>query len=213
MWVATHELQGMAMPVAIESVSSSQRRQTGASLIEVLIAILIISFGMLALAGMLGLSVQLPKLSAYRATAANLAASHVERIRANPEGFANPDNVSGGSYAVALNETSAWSFTAIPVSGSNCSYAGTQCTPTTLAAKDINELRSAVRRELPAGDMITKCSTTPCLRTSYGEIWIVWQEPSTFSLIDATSDQCPNEATALYTSPAPRCVYLRFKVE
>jgi type IV pilus assembly protein PilV len=213
MSVAMHVLLGMAMQIATKTVSTQHWRQTGASLIEVLIAILIISFGMLALAGMLGLSVQLPKLSAYRATAANLAASHVERIRANPEGFANPDNVSGGSYAVALNETSNWSFTAIPVSNSNCSYAGTQCTPTTLAARDINETRSAVRRELPGGDMITKCSTTPCVKTAYGEIWIVWREPSTFTLISSSSDQCPSEATTLYTNPAPRCVYLRFKVE
>lgn len=201
------------MPVVTRTIKPPHSGELGASLIEVLIAILVLSFGMLALAGMLALSVQLPKLSGYRATATNLAASHVERIRANPEGFANPDNVTGGSYQVALNESAGWSFTPIALSASNCSYSGTQCTPVTLAAKDINEFRNAVRRELPAGDMITKCSTTPCLKTSYGEVWVVWQEPSTFALLDATSDQCPSEVTTLYTSPGPRCVYLRFKVE
>ncbi len=197
---------------APEAMRSPKIPQSGASLIEVLIAILLLSFGMLSLAGMLSYSVQLPKLSAYRATAANLAASHVERIRANPEGFAKPDN-SGGYYTAALNESSAWSFTPIAVSGSNCSYTGTQCTLQTLAAKDINEFRNLVRRELPAGDMITKCSTSPCVKTSYGELWVVWQEPSTFAALSAASDNCPSEATTAYSNPAPRCLYIRFKVE
>jgi type IV pilus assembly protein PilV len=186
---------------------------------------LILSFGMLALGGMLSLSVQLPKLSGYRATAANLAASHVERIRANPEGFANPDNVTGGSYAVGLLETGGWDFTkpAVPTTttDNDCKYTGgTQCTPTTLAAADINQFRNSVRRELPAGDMITKCThpttgaaASPCLRTSVGELWIVWQEPSTFALLDSSAGNCPTEATTAYSNPAPTCLYVRFKVE
>ena len=48
--------------------------QTGASLIEVLVAVLILSFGMLSLGGMMAYGVQLPKLAAYRADAATLAA-------------------------------------------------------------------------------------------------------------------------------------------
>ena len=183
-------------------------QQTGASLIEVLVAILLLSFGMLSLGGMLSFAVQLPKLSAYRATATMLASAHVERIRANPDGF------SGGNYTVGLNESSAWSFTQIAVSSSNCSYAGTQCTSATLASLDTNELRNAVRRELPAGDLILKCSTSPCTRTSFGDLWIVWQEPSTFAAFNATSsDNCPSEATTVYTNPVPRCLYVRFKIE
>jgi type IV pilus assembly protein PilV len=186
-----------------------KRNQLGASLIEVLIAILILSFGLLSLGSMLSFSVQLPKLSAYRASAANLASSFVERIRANPEAF------SVGNYTASLNESSNWSLSAIAVSGSNCKFTGgTQCTPATLASADINEFRSAVRREVPAGDMILKCSTTPCAKTSFGELWVVWQEPSTFALLDpSSSDNCPTEATTTYTSPKPRCLYVRFKIE
>ena len=84
--------------------------QAGASLIEVLIAILILSFGMLSVGSMLSFSIQMPKLSAYRATATHLAASQVERIRANPEGFA------AGNYSAALNAASSWSFTSIALS-------------------------------------------------------------------------------------------------
>jgi type IV pilus assembly protein PilV len=202
-------------------MKKSRSSEVGASLIEVLVAMLILSFGMLALGNMLSMSIQLPKLSGYRATAANLAASHVERIRANPEGFANPDNVTGGSYGAALNDAAAWSFTPIAISNANCKFTGgTQCTPTTLAAADINEFRNAVRRELPAGDMMTKCvspttgaTTTPCVRTSVGEMWIMWQEPSTFALLDSTTGNCSPEIIAANLNPKPTCLYVRFKVE
>lgn len=186
-------------------------RQTGASLIEVLVAILLLSFGMLSLGGMLSFAVQLPKLSAYRAAATIMASGHVERIRANPDGF------SGGNYTAALNESSAWNFTspavATSITATDCVYA-TPCTAATLATKDTHELRNTVRRDLPAGDMILKCSTSPCAKSSFGELWMVWQEPSTFAAFAATSsDNCPSEATTVYNTPAPRCLYVRFKIE
>jgi hypothetical protein len=56
-------------------------RQGGASLIEVLVAVLILSFGLLSLGAMLSLSVQMPKLSGFRTTATNIASDHIERIR------------------------------------------------------------------------------------------------------------------------------------
>lgn len=180
--------------------------QTGASLIEVLVAVLLLSFGMLALGAMMSFAVQAPKLSAYRATAANLASSHVERIRANPEGFAKTDG-TGGAYAASLNGSTAITYS----SSVDCSYPA--CTATSLAAKDIQDARIDIRRKLPGGDLIVKCSATPCLKSSFGELWVVWQEPSTTALLSANSDNCPSEATTMYSNPAPRCLYIRFKIE
>ncbi len=181
-------------------------RQAGASLIEVLIAILILSFGMLSVGSMLSFSIQMPKLSAYRATATHLASSQVERMRANPVGFA------AGNYSAALAAASSWSFDPIAISGSNCSYGGTQCTPATLAAADINEFRNIVRRELPAGDIIVKCDPAACTSTAYGQLWVLWQEPRSSADLNASStDNCPTESTK--SDPGPRCLYIRFKIE
>jgi type IV pilus assembly protein PilV len=191
------------------------RQQGGASLIEVLVAILLLSFGMLALGAMLSFAVQAPKLSAYRATAANLASSHVERMRANAEGFAS------NGYTAALND-SGWSFSEI-TSLSVCAYPN--CTASTLATMDTQAARYAIRRELPAGDMVMWCSSpatpdtqTTCTKASQGNLWVIWQEPSTHSLLGTSSDYCPPTVTTTYTgyptSPTPaRCLYLRFKVE
>jgi type IV pilus assembly protein PilV len=182
------------------------QHQNGASLIEVLVAILLLSFGMLALGAMLSFAVQAPKLSGYRATASNLASSHVERIRANPQGFAKSDG-SGGNYEASLHGSTNITYS----SSVNCSYP--TCAAATLAAKDIQDARIDIRRQLPVGDLIMKCSSTPCLKTSYGELWVVWQEPSTNALLSASSDNCPTEATTMYTNPSPRCLYIRFKIE
>jgi type IV pilus assembly protein PilV len=180
----------------------TQTRQSGASLIEVLVAILILSFGMLSLGAMLSFAVQLPKLSGYRATAANLASDHIERIRANPEGFAANAYTSSLSYdgtndAIALAE---------------CAYPN--CTSATLATMDIAASRNSARVNLPAGGMIVKCGAGACTKGTAGEIWIVWQEPDTFAALSGSSnDNCPTEVTGTYTNPAPRCLYVRFKVE
>ncbi len=176
---------------------------------------LLLSFGMLALASMMAFAVQAPKLSAYRATAANLASSHIERMRANPEGFAN------NRYTTALNGSS-WDFTSIDPKGADCTHPN--CTESTLAAMDIQATRGTVRRDLPAGDIVMWCNMPPaitasnCTKASQGNMWIIWQEPNTNSLLGANSDNCPPDVTSTYTgyptSPTPaRCLYIRFKVE
>jgi type IV pilus assembly protein PilV len=189
----------------MKPMNTRHPHQLGASLIEVLVAILILSFGMLSLAGMLSFSVQLPKLSAYRAAASNLAATHAEKVRANPEGFANDKYTSSLSYNGNFTPLTSTSST-------DCSYPS--CDSTSLATLDNNATKQAARLELPAGGMIMKCSASPCTRSTYADLWIVWQEPTTFATLDAnSSDNCPTEVTGTYTSPRPRCLYLRFKVE
>lgn len=184
--------------------------QNGSTLIEVLVAILIVSFGLLSMAGMLSFGIQLPKLAGYRSTATFLASSHIESIRANPDGFA------AGSYTVSLNDSSAWSTTAINISGSNCSFTGTQCTQATLASADTNVFRNAVRRELPSGDIVVtrSCLTSsPCNASAtdaYGELWVVWKEPESFAALAGSNDNCHSSTSSL---ASPRCLYVRFQIQ
>ena len=181
-------------------------RQHGFSLIEVLVAILILSFGMLALGAMLSFSVQLPKLAGYRATASNLAASHVERMRANPAEFQKFE----GRYTA---EPLSYDGTFDAIQSADCVY--DTCTPAALAAMDNATTQRAIRTALPAGGMLVTCDTSagPCSATHYGNIWIVWQDPSTAAALNsAMSNNCPAQVTQRYTSPAPHCLYVRFKI-
>lgn len=175
------------------------KRQGGSSLIEVLVTILLLSFGMLALSGMLAYAVQLPKLSAYRATAVMLANAHVERMRANIDGY-----VSGG-----YNETMTYNQTITAITA--CVYPN--CDAASIADKDQYDSNTEIRRELPQGGMRMVCNGA--CTTREGDLWVMWQEPSTFAGIDATtSDECPDPTvTPTFTfSVQPRCIHIRFKL-
>lgn len=182
-------------------MKSSASRQLGASLLEVLVAILILSFGMLALSGMLAYAVQMPKLAAYRATATVLAANQVERMRANRAGFALDSYKETMTYNAAL-----------PVVV-RCVYPA--CTPDSLATRDKDEANQTVFRQLPQGGMRVTCNG-PCSDLN-GDLWVIWQEPSTFAALNAAnSDECPDPATAptftAFVDPKPRCLHVKFKL-
>ena len=183
--------------------TSRQRQQAGTSLIEVLVAILLLSIGMLALATTMAFAVQLPKLSGYRAIAVNLASSHVDRIRANPGEFQ--------FYAQPLHKDD-WS--ASEIAGGNCAYPDCYAAGQhKLQIKDDLDTRLAVRAQLPAGDMMLTCDSAACTKSSHGNLWIVWQEPqgnATFNA--ATSDNCPTQVAATYPTFNPRCLYVRFSI-
>ena len=180
---------------------SSLHRQSGASLIEVLVSMLILAFGMLALGGMLSYAVQMPKLAGYRATAAMIAASHVERMRANVDGF------TLNQYKETLT------YQHSPPTGTLCNYPS--CNATSLAFRDRFETQNTLRSELrPLAGMRVTCEANNCdLRR--GDIWIIWDEPSVFVGLDsATSDECPDPNVAptfpAFATPRPRCLHVRF---
>jgi type IV pilus assembly protein PilV len=170
--------------------------QSGVTLIEVLVSILILSFGMLALGGMLAYAVQMPKLSGYRAAAATIAAGHIERMRANPAGFAN------GAYNVTLSYNAA-------VALNNCAYPA--CSSTNTANMDTGVTNVLLRQELPNGGMsVTRASVGGVFSNTAGDLWIIWDEPTGLATLDsAGSDNCPAAVTA---TPKPRCLYVRFEL-
>ena len=185
-------------PLAISRLSPHS--QAGASLIEVLVAILVLSFGMLALGVMLSFAIQMPKLSGYRSTAINLASSHIERIRANPAGFQfyvdssyNQNHVNSSAQITPVNCGN-------PSSPEDCSAS-------TLAAMDDTVMRQSVQRQLPAGDIYLTYDSSGA--QSPGSVWVVWQEPTSYAAFNSTtSDNCPSDIPATYTKP--RCIYLGF---
>ena len=181
------------------------RQARGASLVEVLIALLLLSFGMLSLGAMLAFAVQAPKLSGYRAMAVNLASSHVERMRANPGGFSN-----GGYDKPSSYDNSRGNLTLDP--SDTCAYPN--CDFATLATMDAEQTRVAVRAQLPAGGMfMLRDNHSGILSTTDGNLWIVWQEPDSHAGLDpASSDNCPGEVTQVDATRRPRCLYVRFKL-
>lgn len=172
--------------------------QLGASLIEVLVAILLLSFGMLSLGGMLAYAVQMPKLAGNRAMAVALASGHIERMRSNVKGFTDGNYDENLSYNNTLNLPSL----------SDCAYP--DCTTMSLATMDTAYTNRLLRKELPAGGMRVERDTAS--GPTDGNLWIIWNEPATFAALNPTSsDNCPSQV-ADFVDPKPRCLYVRFKL-
>ena len=112
--------------------------QRGVGMIEVLVTILLLMFGLLGVAGLLASGVSNAAASEAQTKANQLLADMADRIRANPA-----VSVSATSeYITAYGETITTS-------------------PTTIATQDKKAWLTAVRAQLPAGDgKITVSSST-----------------------------------------------------
>jgi type IV pilus assembly protein PilV len=176
-----------------------KRLQSGTSLIEVLIAMLLFSVGMLPVGLMLVQAVQLPKLAAYRATASLLASGHIERMRANQ----TADHRSNLNFDGSLT----------PLALADCAYPN--CTIDTLSAMDKAHTQKLAREQLPAGGLMVTCDASPCnaSRVIKGNLWVVWQEPGSPAALKAQlSDDCPPQVSEHFTNSPPRCLYVRFSL-
>lgn len=135
--------------------------QRGFSLVEVLIALVIMSVGMLGIAGLYVTSMQAGRTSMFRHHAVTLAGDVADRIRANPRAL--------GAYASAAGA---------PGADNSCVGGGVDCIPADMAANDIFLWRNQAIATLPAGTVaVTFTAATPTVPPTYG-ITIAWNEPS-----------------------------------
>jgi type IV pilus assembly protein PilV len=112
--------------------------QRGASMIEVLVSLTIVAFGLLGLAGLQARSMSFQKDSFDRKAAAEMASQLAERIRANYDGFKD------GDYNLTL-------LPADPTPANVPACANAQnCTSAEVAAADWAMWAIALRSRLPA---------------------------------------------------------------
>jgi type IV pilus assembly protein PilV len=174
-----------------------RRRQAGATLIEILVTVVILSFGVLSLAGLQAYSVAASKNAVNRGLAAAMASDLADILRANPAGFA------AGNYnkAAAFVATT----TAVPTVTVNCNFPS--CTVAQLATLDANMFNARLKATLRAGIYAV---LQPGGSTTQADIYIMWQEQraaGATAASEASFDSCPAAIQAL--DPLPRCYYVR----
>jgi type IV pilus assembly protein PilV len=126
--------------------SRARSREAGFSMLEVMVAVLILSFGLLGLAGLQALSLKSNVSAAQRTIATQLAYDIADRMRANQA------SVLSGDYNYA-------SYSVSSVSGqttSNC-LTTTGCSSTQLAQEDVYEWNQQICLQLPQS---TACNTS-----------------------------------------------------
>ncbi|HEY8521971.1 MAG TPA: type IV pilus modification protein PilV [Gammaproteobacteria bacterium] len=132
----------------------SARDPRGFGLVEALVALVVVSVGLIGIAALHAQALGAARSALHRAAAVDLAADLADRIRANGRGAA--------AYAGAGADR-------------GCGTGGASCSPTEMAAHDVLLWRRLVRARLPNGDAVVgvdgDAPRTVTIRVS-------WHEPN-----------------------------------
>jgi len=139
---------------------SVRSRQAGVSIVEALVALVILSVGMLGIAGLYLSSLQAGRSANLRIQAVNLASEMADRIRANRNGEASY-NLAAGNLPAAVD------------------CATVACTTAQLAQSDQNiwvtTIRAALAGATAGGGSITYTDNPAPMPDRY-EITVTWRE-------------------------------------
>jgi type IV pilus assembly protein PilV len=135
--------------------NSAAQSQRGFSLVEVLIALIIMSVGMLGIASLFVQSMQAGRTSMFRHHAVTLAGDVADRIRANTQAF--------GAYTAATG------------TDNSCVDGGVVCSNTEIAAQDILQFQDQAAATLPGGNVVITFNNV-ALPPEY-TIRVNWNEP------------------------------------
>lgn len=154
----------------------SCRRQRGVGIVEALVALLVLSFGMLGIAGLYLESMKANRTALARTAAVQLVNDLADRIRANRDGT--------HWYALAYNTTPTTAAT-------DCGTASVNCTPQQLAQYDLDRWFAHVKAALPKGANGTVDPRVGIVYTaSAGTVparYVIrasWQEPGDAEFLD-----------------------------
>ena len=148
---------------------AAPKRVQGFTLIEVLIALVIMSVGMLGIAGLYVHSMQAGRTSLFRHHAVTLAGDVADRIRANP--------TAAAAYAGAGADN-------------NCIDGGIDCTPAQMASNDILIWGQQAANSLPTGTVVIVFDNAPSPPTY--QITVQWNEPGQVLTYSITIPVFPN---------------------
>lgn len=125
----------------LHSTSSPRSRVAGFTLVEALVALVVLSIGMLGIAALYVESLRAGREALTRSTAVMLAGDMADRIRANRD--------AGNAYTKDADDVGAES--------TNCEEGGVSasCAPAVMAAHDIALWEAEIKGSLPGGDDAT----------------------------------------------------------
>jgi type IV pilus assembly protein PilV len=198
----------------MQQLSRKHLAPTGASMPEILITVLIVSFGLLALASMQTYAVAINKLAGNRSMAAIMANDLIEILHANKNGY-HPT----GSYDRLVNFSRTDDDRTVTAFATPACVATRNCAPDVLAAHDMNMFRARLKAALPYGDY--RLQRDANIPAQWADIWILWAEQITTrnqanAVEDATdriNDNCPADMQVAADANSPlrglRCFYMR----
>lgn len=186
-------------------LSSPNARQHGASLIEILVAMLVMTLGLLAMISLHTAAVRYQKMAEFRGIATQLAEDYGDRMRANLTGARN------GNYLRAAQ----WSATPAKVTDPGiCADCEGSDLAKAVADSDVAQWLNNAAGMLPGVGLHVQRPVGALGTSMVMDVWITWLDPAT-DAADATTNAL---LTAAYSCPATlgavpselRCLRYRF---
>jgi type IV pilus assembly protein PilV len=154
---------------------SAMTRQSGFSLIEVMVALVVCSIGLLGLAKMESLALASEDVSGTRTIAAIQASSLAAMMHAD-RGYWGSSTVTASAVVTGGLTTYNVTDTNLNYGGTPCTTAGTCTTPVQLAAYDLYNWGSGLQTLLPGYQATMTCTPAVAAAPVTCTITIVWVE-------------------------------------
>ena len=168
----------------------ARRRSLGFSLLEVLIAVVVLSIGLLGLAGLQFSALRANNQSYERSQAHLLVQEVADSMRINRTAAAN------GAYSIEPGVIP-------PAVDCQRDLTEAPCTQPQAAAHDLFRWHRRLRELLPGATARIFCSTAACGPGAMHSVIVIWDEyRKGLSIADATATACPPGPTAPGEAPA-----------
>lgn len=156
-------------------------RQSGVTLVEVLVSMVIMALGLVSLAALQNFTLRYQLGSVHRAQLSGLLSDYAERVRSNLAQA--PGQLAGAAKDSPYYFSQDWAAqgAAPAAAATNCTGSVT-CTASQLAAADMAEWRTRVRRELPRGSVVVEGDAVQGMTVSF-----LWSDKENVS--SATGDK------------------------
>jgi len=178
-------------------------RQTGTSLVEVMVSLLILTVGLLSLAALHASAVRYGKLAEFKTNATQLAEDLADRMRANVVG------VRAGDYVYQEGWSADTEREALPGLVNCVPNCDATAAATAVANRDLVDWFNQAIPMLPGVGLFTQ--QVGGANSSVMDVWVAWQEP------DVNADDADNSLYDAYTCPDAmgaddnvRCMRFRF---
>jgi type IV pilus assembly protein PilV len=141
----------MQKPFLSTILNQAKRKQTGVTLIEVLVSIMLMSFALLGMAALQAQSMALQTSATTRGSVAVLVSDIADRMRSNlTESPGYNNTVATPTFAISAN----WAGQVTPPSTPSTDCKTTACNAAARATYDLATWRIKVRNELPQGSAL-----------------------------------------------------------
>ncbi|WP_456418114.1 type IV pilus modification protein PilV [Thiolapillus sp.] len=168
-------------------MTQPNRLQHGTTLVEVLIAAVIIGIGLLGIASLQVKALQASTNAEHRASATDLAAALADRIRANL-GSRSDNNLVNYQTTPISACTGLNANNCAMAAGADDAAGVDQCSPADMAAFDLATIRcgeaclqdgicdkGGIKNILPGGELTISCAAVPCDGTTDMHIQVSWE--------------------------------------